>query len=204
MADEPVLTRPRPNAGSARARARDLLTMAADNAERVGDTSAPFLRGLVVRCDIEDERDERVEHMLDRAETVAGGLIGRELARQLPGALDRIALRRFFGWIAAGGAVVLAAIAGAYFGGHYLGREEGRKQAHDMVVEVQGSLNTGLQGLTAHQAYTWARLIKFNQDVDLFRRECTRDDIKGHGRQYCTYTLWDEPPPPPTIDQPGK
>ena len=120
MADEPVLTRPRPNAGSARARARDLLTMAADNAERVGDTSAPFLRGLVVRCDIEDERDERVEHMLDRAETVAGGLIGRELARQLPGALDRIALRRFFGWIAAGGAVVLAAIAGAYFGGHYL------------------------------------------------------------------------------------
>ena len=100
--------------------------------------------------------------------------------------------------------MVLAAIAGAYFGGHYLGREEGRKQAHDMVVEVQGSLNTGLQGLTAHQAYTWARLIKFNQDVDLFRRECTRDDIRGHGTSIARIPCGTSRPPPPTIDQPGK
>lgn len=104
---------------------------------------------------------------------------------------------------AAGVAIAVVAFIAGDVNGNW-GRTAAVHTAEQRAIQIQGELSEAVRGLTAPQAYEWSRLIRWNSDVSLFRRECTRDDIKGHGRQYCTYTLWDEPPPPPTVDQPGK
>ena len=86
---------------------RDELEARAAAAEAVGDPGATFLRSLVIRCDIEQKRDDRVEEMLTTAERIAGGAIAAKAAETLPAAIDRL-VRLRLGLYVLGAAIVFA------------------------------------------------------------------------------------------------
>lgn len=138
-----------------------------------------------------DERRNVIREAAKDMRGEVGRLVGAELR-------DRTLMAGI-----AGAVLLLVGAACGYLAGQH-GKAAAIAVAEVRATKIEGDLSEAVRGLTAQQAYQWSRLIRWNSDVSLFRRECTRDEVKGHGREYCFYTLWDEPPPPPTVDQPGK
>src|SRR5271166_3402926 len=75
--------------------------------ETIGDPSAPFIRALAIRADLESRHDAAVEQMLARAEKLAGGQIASRAAAALPGAIERLILRQWWRTAAIAGVVLV-------------------------------------------------------------------------------------------------
>jgi hypothetical protein len=101
---------------------RGRLAQSAAAAERVGDPSAPFLRALADRTEIEEQRDRRVERLLDAAERVAGGQIAKIAAAELPGAVERLVLQRYRVMVLTVAAGMIVATGLAFGAGWWFGR----------------------------------------------------------------------------------
>lgn len=101
---------------------RARLAQSAAAAERVGDPSAPFLRALADRTEIEEQRDSRVERLLDAAERVAGGQIAKIAAAELPRAVERLVLQRYRGMVLTVAAGMIVTIGAAFGAGWWFGR----------------------------------------------------------------------------------
>jgi hypothetical protein len=171
---------------------RDVLDQTAREAERVGDPSAPFLRGLVMRCDIETQRDDRVEEMLETAERIAAGAIATRAAQELPGAIDRLTWERWI-WSAVAAGVIVVAVAGS---GYFIGRSAGKTEGAERAVYLEKALN---KALSSDEASDWNVLIQYN-DLAKVPRQCGPSPADG-GRIRCAFTLWGGPAPAPAEQQ---
>jgi hypothetical protein len=97
------------------------LTQSAADAERVGDPAAPFLRALADRTEIEEQRDRRVEKLLETAERVAGGQIAKMAAAELPRAVERLVLQRYQAMVLAVAAMLLLMLGAGFGAGWWFG-----------------------------------------------------------------------------------
>jgi hypothetical protein len=73
---------------------QERLEQLAKHLEDIGDPSAPVVRSHALRGAIEQQRDDRVEEMLETAERIAGGAIAAKAAGELPRAIDRLTRER--------------------------------------------------------------------------------------------------------------
>jgi hypothetical protein len=178
---------------------RDQLEQLAAHAERVGDPAAGFMRSLVIRCDIEQQRDDRVEQMLETAEHIAGGAIAAKTVKELPGAIDRQVVQRYWLYGMAAAAVAVLAVAGGIAGGIQLYNSGWADGHSSRVAEVEHAVD-GLQtAATQHGpegAEDWLTLMRYN-DIKHVDHHC----FQQSDRTACVFALWAGPPPPPTEQQ---
>nr|WP_294563429.1 hypothetical protein [uncultured Rhodopila sp.] len=165
---------------------RDELEGRAAAAEAVGDPGATFLRSLVIRCDIEQKRDDRVEEMLATAERIAGGAIAAKAAERLPAAIDRL-VRLRLGLYVLGAAIVFA---GAGTGFYALAYRSGKAAGEARAVHVEAAIS---KALTRSDAEVWLVLMRNNDAIASTPRTCAEVD----GRMACQMELWSGPAPPP-------
>jgi hypothetical protein len=163
---------------------REELERRAQMAEAVGDPAASFLRGLVLRCDIEQQRDDRVEEMLETAERIAGG------------AIDRQVVQRFWLYGLAGtGLATLLVVGGIAYGVH-LYNSAWNEGYSTRVTEVQHAVD-GLQAAATQHgpegAEDWLHLMQYNDIKRATRQSCSQQD----GHPWCAFDLWIAPPPSP-------
>lgn len=164
---------------------RARLARSAADAARVNDPSAPFLRALADRTEIEEQRDSRVEKLLETAERVAGGQIAKVAASELPRAVERLVLQRFRVMVAAVAGMLVATLVVGAGAGYWFGyRDEAER-----TLEAQG----GLPGaLTGEGAVQWLNLMRLN-DITRASRTCSQQA----GREACSIALWIQPPASP-------
>jgi hypothetical protein len=165
---------------------RDELEGRAAAAEAVGDPGATFLRSLVIRCDIEQKRDDRVEEMLATAERIAGGAIAAKAAETLPAAIDRL-VRLRLGLYVLGAAIVFA---GAGTGLYALAYRSGKAAGEARAVHVEAAIS---KTLTRSDAEVWLVLMRYNDAIASNPRDCGEVD----GRLACDIQLWSGPAPSP-------
>jgi hypothetical protein len=175
------------NAPAPAAANRAALEAYAARLESIADPSAPLIRAMAIHCDIEEQRNARVDQLLARAEDIAGGQIAHRAAEQLPGAIDRLVRLRF-------GLYALVAV-GVLTGGSFALYDYGRRVGYAQRV---GEVQRAVDGLAAaastyggpEAAETWLILMR-NNDIERANRVCSRQD----GRLGCEFALWAGPPP---------
>lgn len=152
-----------------------LMDVLADTVDAVTDLPADCARKF-------DAMDVRLSAILDRAETLAGGHIARAAAAELPRAVNRLVLVRYW-WLAVFVGVILA---GGIYGGYWWGDRTRAQQ----VVQIRAGLDLALSGKNAAQ---WLGLMRMNT-MDGALQGC-RPVPQSTGGEACSFTLWTKPPP---------
>lgn len=130
-----------------------------------------------------DAVDARLSAILAKAEALAGGHIARAAAAELPGAVDRLVVAKYW-WLTVFVGVILA---GGIYGGYWWGDRTRAEQ----VFEMRAVMDVALTGKTAA---AWAALMRLNVTNDGLL--CTPAPLKAGG-EGCSFTLWTTKPPPP-------